>query len=181
MTLSALGIFSAAGAGGGVALSDYELISTSIVSGSSTSSIVFDVSTFASTYKHLQVRSAYFVGTNNNLVSMRLNADTGSNYSQHYMEGTGSSVVSAGASNATSMYFGYTQTALTNAANAVVCDLLDAFSTTKNKTTRTLSGREFISLYSGNWRNTDAVISVTIVSPNVFIAGSRFSIYGLRG
>jgi hypothetical protein len=179
MALFPLGILSAAGAGEVGAT--YELIETAIVSGSSTSSIVFDVSTFASTYKHLQVRSAYFVGTNANLVSMRLNADTGSNYSQHYVEGTGSVVVSAGASNATSMYFGYTQTVLTNAANAVVCDLLDAFSTTKNKTTRTLSGREFISLYSGNWRNTNAVTSVTIVSPNVFIAGSRFSLYGIKG
>jgi hypothetical protein len=68
-------------------------------------------------------------------------------------------------------------------------DLLDAYSTTKNKTTRSLSGgivqssESGVALSSGLWRSTSAITSATLLSgtgSNLSI-GSRFSIYGIKG
>jgi hypothetical protein len=188
MTLSALGIFSAAGAGG-VDLGSYELISSTILA-TATASIVFDVSSLGSTYKHLQLR---YTARNTNSTSeyssfLRLNADSGSNYTFHQLGGQGSSVYSTGAGNTTSLPMtnlpGSTYAA--NAFNAGVLDLLDAFSTTKNKTSRNLGGYvgspNNITVFSGVWRNTAATTSLTC-SPEVgtYAIGTRFSLYGIKG
>jgi hypothetical protein len=69
-----------------------------------------------------------------------------------------------------------------------IADILDAFSTTKNKTIRTLSGSADSNnlrtwLVSNAWFSTAAVTSITIVTNNGsnFVSGTRFSIYGARG
>jgi hypothetical protein len=194
MTLSALGIFSAAGAGGEVAGSSFDLISTTIL-GSATASVTFDVTSLASTYKHLQVRVVMASDITDGIYSaMRLNADTGSNYSVHALYGTNNNVGSLGAANTTSMSSSsYTSSSNSLRAEASVIDLLDAFSTSKNKTLRMLTGiaetsasTSSIALFSGNWRNTAAITSVQLLAfsqgvAHTFIAGSRFSLYGIKG
>jgi hypothetical protein len=187
MTLSALGIFSAAGAGGAAFSSDYELITTTTVSGTSTSSVVFDVTGLGSTYKHLQIRMTArndrAISLDN--ISLRFNSDSGSNYGNHRLAGDGSSVTSGydaltkglaglqtGASATSSVY------------SATVLDILDPFSTSKNKTTRSLTGVSVssIRLYSNLWRSTSAITSINLFcDPGNYFAGSRFSIYGLKG
>jgi hypothetical protein len=185
MTLSALGIFSAAGAGGGVSLSDYELIETQIL-GSATSAITFSsLATYASTYKHLQIRSVSLVNASSNLATLRFNGDTGANYVAHFVEGNGSSVGSSWSTTATSIYYGFWGTGSTTAAHGAVVDILDAYSTSKNKTTRSLNGIHTASplatMYSGLWMNTASTTSLTITSPSNFLTGSRFSLYGIKG
>jgi hypothetical protein len=191
MTLSALGIFSAAGAGGAVA-GDYELISTSIVSGTATASVVFSsLGDYSSTYKHLQLRSASRVtgafGTVDDL--MTLNGITTNSYASHYLLGNGSSV-SSGASTTRANMITYNSSAGASSASNVfganVVDLLDAFSTSKNTSIRGISGNHgsntFVDIYSGLFNNTASITSVTITSGSGnFVAGSRFSIYGLKG
>jgi hypothetical protein len=193
MTLSALGIFSAAGAGGGVA-GDYELIESQIL-GSSQASVVFSsLATYASTYKHLQVRMATRTTStsfNRSDLIMRINADTGNNYAAHYLFGSGSSVGSANDINVSWMYVGSITTNLdtTGSFAGGVLDLLDAYSTTKNKTTRSFSGRMGgsspynIGLNSSHWRNTASVTSLTFstLDASSLVAGSRFSLYGIKG
>ena len=186
MTLSALGIFSAAGAGG--VQGDYELIQTTIL-GSSQASITFsNLGDYASTYKHLQIRSVGRTdraGAADDPAVLRLNGDTGANYNFHLLLGNGSSVYS-GTDAYAFVYAGSTATA--NSFGTIIFDLLDAYSTTKNKTVRkaggiATSGANFISLSSMLWRNTAAVTSFTIVSitGSNLVAGSRFSLYGIRG
>jgi len=195
MTLSALGIFSAAGAGGVVAAPAYELIETQIL-GSSQASVVFSsLGTYSSTYKHLQVRmtmrtdrAAFAVDT----VYFRLNGDTASNYAIHILTGDGSSVGSGAAANSTAGYVN--QLVPTSGSGSIannyaggVFDILDAFQTTKFKTSRSLSGstttNNFIVLASSLHRSTDAVSSITFysVTSSNFVAGSRFSLYGIKG
>ena len=90
------GILSAAGAGGG-AVGDYELIETTIL-GSAASSVTFSsLDTYASTYKHLQIRAVVRASAAGDRVngSWRMNGDTGSNYAAHHLLGTGSTVVSS--------------------------------------------------------------------------------------
>jgi hypothetical protein len=181
MTLSALGIFSAAGAGGGVSLSDYELINTQILS-STQSSITFDVSSLASTYKHLQLRTVTR-STGGGNAFMTFNSDTATNYSWHLLYGNGSSALVASGANSSSMLVTATVPTTANVFTSNVIDILDFASTTKNKTVRSLGGSPAtteIVFFSGAWRNTAAVTSVTMGLTS-FVSGSRFSLYGIKG
>jgi hypothetical protein len=189
MALFPLGILSAAGAGG--VQGDYELISSEIL-GSAQASVVFDVSSFASTYKHLQIR--YVARTSRASVfdggRLKFNGDTGANFDDHGLFGNGSSVGSFAQLNATTgINFGNTPgaNATANVYAPGVIDILDSFSSTKNKVIRELSGvnssSPAVALVSGSWRNTNAITTIAI-SPNVgpnWVAGSRFSLYGIRG
>jgi hypothetical protein len=184
MALFPLGILSAAGAGG-ADLDSYELINTQILATTATS-VVFDVSSFASTYKHLQIRTVVKSSTTNAGVGLRFNGDTASNYNWHQLYGEGSSVGSAGVANQTLIPAG--PLGPTTSFAAAVIDILDAFSATKNKTTRGMSGLrddavfQVIRLDSGAWRSTAATTSLTLDSGSAtFAIGCRFSLYGIRG
>jgi hypothetical protein len=177
-----LGILSAAGAAVGFE-SDYELIETSIVSGTSTSTVTFSsLGSYSGTYKHLQVRAVASSAASNNDARIRLNEITSASYSHHNLVGTGSSVAAAASTSDTSInafYLGGT------AVGAAVIDILDAYSTTKNKTVRLLQGNTGstrVALSSGALLTTDSITSVSLLSnAGVWAAGSRFSIYGLKG
>jgi hypothetical protein len=196
MTLSALGIFSAAGAGG-VAAGSYDLIETYIL-GSSQASVVFSsLGDYSSTYKHLQIRytakSDRSSGDGNDAMIMRLNSDSGSNYNSHILLGDGSSVGSGYESgNLTSMDYSYIAGTGGNISGGYgfgVMDFLDAYSTTKFKTRRALWGNSLggsykvVGLSSGLWRNTNAISTITFLPRygTNLVAGSRFSLYGIKG
>jgi hypothetical protein len=185
-----LGILSAAGAGG--VASDYELIQSYILGSNQTSVTFSSLGDYSSTYKHLQIR--YVARTSRASVfdggRLRLNGDTGANFDDHGLYGTGSIVGSFAQLNAsTGINFGNTPGA--NAAADVygpgVIDILDSFSSTKFKVIRELSGvnssSPSVALVSGSWRNTNSITTIAI-SPNVgpnWVAGSRFSLYGIKG
>jgi len=190
MTLSALGIFSAAGA---AVQGDYELIETAIVSGTSTSSISFSsLGTYASTYKHLQIRHLTRNSTTGNeAIIMRFNGVTSASYSWHSLYNNQSGgVISAAAFTDTGItsYPGANSNAPANVFMPAIIDILDAFSTTKNKTTRQFAGARFgasaqeVSLYSGCFQSTASTTSLSLTTQGgVFVAGSRFSLYGIKG
>jgi hypothetical protein len=185
MTLSALGIFSAAGAGV-VDLGAYDLLETNIL-GSAQSSITFSsLATYASTYKHLQIR-ALVNGPGS--ISMRFNGVTSSgSYKDHRLFGLNGSVGSDTIFT-NQLYLGSTPVVgSTNQFGPKVIDILDAFSTTKNKTTRTLSGRAntsateaIIELLSGLFISTDSTTSIELFGSSNMSVGSRFSLYGIKG
>ena len=189
MTLSALGIFSAAGAGGVVAGS-YDLLETNIL-GSAQSSITFSsLATYASTYKHLQIRATVRVSaaTTGATLVFRLNGDTGSNYSNHELTGNGSSVTSYGEANVTRGFFGVSpgSSSTANVFGSIVFDLLDPFSTTKNKTSRSLGGQtsgNFVYLYSSSHRSTASATSIQVYenTGSNLVTGTRMSLYGIKG
>lgn len=174
-----------------ISAGNYDLLETEILTGTQ-AEIEFSSlsSTYGSTYQHLQLRSV--IKTNQSSGSalyaniiMRLNSDTGSNYSVHRLSGNGSSVSSGGGS---SLSYGLDIPAAGNSSthySPSVIDILDPFETSKNTTIRALAGRlesTQIGLYSGAWYNTDAVNTITldISQAASFVSGSRFSLYGLR-
>ena len=179
-------------AGSGGLEGDYELIETAIVSGSSTSSVTFsNLGDYSSTYKHLQLRAVARTDNadNNDAIRIRFNSDTGSNYDLHSLLGRGAvaDVVSNASLNLTLTGFVLTSGALAGASafGAGILDILDVYAA-KHKTLRSLSGTEsvgqFVTLRSGAWRNTDSVTSITCsIAGTNFIAGSRLSLYGIRG
>ena len=168
----------------------YELISTSIVSGSPASTVTFSsLNTLAASYKHLQLRVTSRDNRNGFMGSqlyMRFNSDTASNYSQHALYGTGSSVGST-----------YTLTdkmyildnpglgGTTSAWAGGVIDILDFSNTNKYKTIRALGGMaqnyNWLTFTSASWRSTAAVDSITFSGLGSQEPGSRFSLYGLKG
>jgi hypothetical protein len=75
-----------------------------------------------------------------------------------------------------------------NSFGAAVLDVLDPYSTTKNKTLRCLQGVRAgtgpaIELRSGFWNNTASITSIVFTpeTSGSFVSGSRFSLYGIRG
>ena len=176
-------------AGNASAVPAYDLISTTIL-GSSQASVSFDVTGLGSTYKHLQIRMVGRTArTDLGIQSVRLtfNSDGGSNYYSHELSGNGSSISSGGGADVF-MVPGYlsTNASSTNANGVFIADILDVFSTSKNKTMRSLSGmtsNNNISFHSGVWLNTAALTTLSMVTSTgaTFNAGSRFSIYGIKG
>jgi hypothetical protein len=184
MTLSALGIFSAAGANG--FSSDYELIATAFGTGSS-GTITF--SSIPQDYKHIQLRwtakNSGTSGSSNNWV-MTMNGATGSVYARHFLRGEASGVTSSNSVSQTSILF-QDAAALNTVAGVVaagVADILDYSSSTKNTTVRALYGRAENQIYlkSGLYNATTAVSSLTLTtSAGNFTTVSRFSLYGIKG
>jgi hypothetical protein len=173
-------------AGGGTS---YESIAT-VTLGSAASTITF--SSIPSTYKHLQIRGigrAANSVTDENLV-IQLNSDTAANYSLHNLYGTGAATGANAGANTNVSYFARVTGASSNASTygVAVADILDYADTNKYKTIRSLSGHDqngsgYISLFSGNWRSTSAITTVTIkndAAANI-AAGSTFALYGIKG
>lgn len=166
----------------------YELIAT--LSGGATS---INFTSIPGTYKHLQLRAVISGDNFLNNIGLRFNSDTASNYSGHYLGGSNGSVASANTTSWMSgaIFFGYHSTSYgTNALYPSITDILNYANTATYKTTRTLLGESRpssiysgINLYSGNWRNTSAITSLSIVNDYgaTFPTSSRFSLYGLKG
>jgi hypothetical protein len=183
------GILSASAVG-----SDYELIESSIL-GSSTSAITFSsLGTYASIYKHLQIRMSYGsnTGANGTYTRMRLNGDSGTNYARHALEGRGATgVFSTASTSQNSINIGPssgTQNSLHSEAH--IMDFVDSFSTSKNKTIRSFGGMTStgygILLMSGLWVSTSSVTSIELQAmsqgaTSTYGSGSRFSLYGIKG
>lgn len=174
----------------GGAAGSYELISTTLVT-STVMSVSF--SSIAQTYKHLQIRytlrgAAAYTGLIQ--TRMRFNGATGAVYSRHGLYGSGS-VVSYGNASQTGIVDDFGAPNNSNPAGifaAGIIDVLDYAATTKFKTARMFTGStgagDFVKLASGSYQALTAVTSVTIDDPNAnngFIAGSRFSLYGIKG
>ena len=193
MSFMLLGILNSQAAGGGAAPA-FDLLETTTLT-SSASSVTFSGLGAYSDYKHLQIRAVTrdtraISGTNN--VLMTFNSDTGSNYRQlHVLKGDGSSVSSyAEAQSSSIIPFGSpSANDTTNAFTAAVIDLLDAFSSNKYTTSRTLRGTNVAAAYatqvvlaSGLWMNTASLTDISFAPISAsFAVGSRFSIYGVRG
>ena len=177
---------------GSVPSSEYLITSTVLTQNEP--SITFDVSGLSAQFRHLvlcmTIRSTY---ANYPVfdTGMRFNGDSAANYSFHQLLGLGSgSALSETGTNQTSMRCGV------GAANSLgssifgasTVEILDAFSSTKNKTIRSLDGTmggatngNYVMLHSGSWRNTASITSITLIDQygGNFVTGSRFSLYGV--
>jgi len=192
MALFPLGILSAAG-GGAALIPDYDLLETQIL-GSTQASITFSsLGTYSSTYKHLQIRMAARTNSANDYQDtlLRINGAT-TGYDSHWLVGTGSVVQSSNQINQSRIYIVSAANgngAVSGSYGAAVIDVLDSFSTTKNKTIRALAGRVItggegrVVLGSGLRRSTDSITAIEIYpdASASWLAGSRFSLYGIKG
>lgn len=164
--------------------SSYESIASYTVGSGGVASFTF--SSIPSTYKHLQIRHIVAANPASNPV-MRFNGDTSSNYNWHYLQGDGSSASSGTTgSSTTSILAGVPPTS--TYFQAGIIDILDYADTNKYKTTRWFEGSDQngsgqIGLFSGLWRNTSAINSITLGtgSTNLLLEKSTFALYGIKG
>ncbi len=162
----------------------YELISTITLS-ATTATVAF--SGIPQDYKHLQLRvvSKTTQGSVRHGMTMRFNGVLSGSYAWHGLWGNGSTVSSVGFANQTELGF-QTSGDDVDAPGAHIMDLLDYSSSFKNKTARMMTAihdgttSRQISLNSGVFLSTAPVTSISMTGSG-FRAGSRFSLYGIRG
>jgi hypothetical protein len=188
MLNSLIGIIASSG---GVAGGDYESIATVTVGSGGSASVTF--SSIPATYTHLQIRAlsrSDRASSAGDGMLVQLNSDTGTNYSYHYIQGDGSSATSGADTSVTSMIIPRSGSASQTSGifGVTVLDLLDYANTNKYKTLRTLGGNDangsgIVALFSGLWRSTSAVTSITIDQQNGpnFVEYSSFALYGIKG
>ena len=146
-------------------------------------------------FKHLQLRVVGQTsrGTyGNDQMTMRINGDTGSNYSSHILTGDGANASASAASAQSSINLSYKLGTTTSSAfGAFIIDVLDYGSISKNKTIRSLAGVDIngtiagyggeVQLSSGAWYSTSAVTSLTFTPTNAnFTQHTQFALYGVK-
>lgn len=190
-----LGFLASAGASSG-GVPAYDLISTVIADGSSAT---MTLSSIPSTYKHLQIRATFKTNRNStdDPVNLSINGDTStSNYTFHSGGMIGNTALTTayyapatGGARYIANVAGTNGSVPANIFNSQIIDILD-YATSKNKVLRgfsgfgtAVSGVNWIQLYSKLWMNTAVIssISFTAVAGTAFTAGSRISIYGIKG
>ena len=179
MSFMLLGILNsqAAGGGGGAA---YELLESVTLSTTSSSVTFTGLSAYASEYKSLQIRSVSKATSGFQILTFNGDSGSGNTYTTHIMRGNGSNVA---ASSEVGVTYGILNHLNRTDWGANVIDIVDAFSTTKNTTVRSLGGvatsSAIVQFISGGWYNTAALTSLTISKSGLETA-SRFSLYGVK-
>ena len=175
-----------------VAAGDFESIATATGTGSNTT---LTFSSIPGTYQYLQLRlltRANDGGSNNAVINVRFNSDTGSNYTRHQLKGDGSSASAFGAASQTQAFItsgSAGSNALANAMGVSVVDIHDYANTSKYKTVRSLTGMDLnsvdgqILLTSSVWMDTNAITSISIFhnSGETFTTSTVASLYGIKG
>ena len=182
-----LGVLAAQAEGAVAAAGSYDLLETEILTGSQ-ASVTFSSlnSTYGANYQHLQIRmvARSSISDVHELPKITFNSTDGNS---HYLLGNGSSVSSAYNGSVSLVGYATGATAASDIFTPTVIDILDPFNSTKNTTGRSLSGS--VSNVSGELRlffgsqlynATTTISTLTISVANNFVAGSRFSLYGLK-
>jgi hypothetical protein len=162
----------------------YEKIATTTL-GSAQASVTF--STISGSYTDLVLVINWGESTSGDNSFLRFNSDTGSNYSNTELYGTGSSAGSQRRSNATFMDI---NRAIggdgTNIYSNAIINIQNYSNTTTYKTallrsnlaTGTYPG---VDAFVGLWRSTSAITSITILpASNNLLSGSTFTLYGIK-
>jgi hypothetical protein len=168
---------------------DYESIATVTVGSGGQTTISF--TSIPGTYKHLQIRNISREKPSGdslfNGLFATFNSDTGSNYAQHFVRGSGSAAQAGAAASQTSMGLGGIVQG-GNAANIFgvgVIDILDYANTSKYKTVRTLFGYDangsgYAALSSNLWQSKNAITSITMTPVYGIAEYSSFALYGIK-
>lgn len=185
-----LGVVQAQAVGGAAGGATFELIEQRVLDSSESSVVFSSLSTLAAGYTHLQIRMTLRSDRSDteDLLRLRFNGDTGSNYSTHALLSNAATPTSTSGVSQTRILAGRFAAASSTASafGAVVCDILDFANTNKNTTIRSLAGNTSeprVILSSGAFLSTAAVTEITL-APDVgtnFVADTRISLYGIRG
>lgn len=176
-----------------VAGNAYDSIATSIVGSGGASTITF--SSIPSTYTHLQLRVwGYNTSGSPRSLEFKFNSDAGTNYSNHYVYGDGTSAFAGGVASRNYCYVYDASSAQrgfngdSTKASCFIIDILDYKNTSKNKTVRSLGGWDGagsgnIGLASSQWMSTAAINRIDFTLPYSTNYGqyTKIALYGIKG
>jgi hypothetical protein len=119
-----------------------------------------------------------------NAPQLRVNSDTGSNYSATALNGNGTNPASGGWSNQTVIYADYYGILQSDGIGQATVQYMNYSNTTTYKTVliRSGKGNKETTASVGLWRNTAAIHTITFItdSPQTFAAGTSFTLYGIK-
>lgn len=155
----------------------YEAIATATASGGETT---ISFTSIPSTYTDLIIQGNTIATTPYELF-VQFNSDTGTNYSNIYLEGNGTSASSGRSTTTASMAMAYSSSAN---PTATVIQIQNYANSTTYKTllSRSSAASAAVEAYVGMWRSTAAITSVQLklTSGRSFSAGATFSLYGIK-
>lgn len=139
-------------------------------------SITIDLSAYQM-YKNIKIIDNARNSNGDTHLMMRFNSDTAGNYSGNWMFGSGASASAGRGNNLSSIYVSRAN-ATSGVGRTVIFNYSD---TTMYKTVLSRGDNsDYTFAWTGTWRNTAAVTSVTIASSNGnLLTGSTFSVYGI--
>jgi hypothetical protein len=115
---------------------------------------------------------------------MRFNGDTGTNYSNTYLEGSGSAASSyRNSTQPTQLGGALTSNAVAANFDVNINQVMNYANSTTYKTTLTRyndNEYSYIGTCVSLWRSTAAINSITYYGTSNFTAGSTFTIYGIK-
>jgi hypothetical protein len=160
----------------------YEKIASTTTTGSA---ITVTFSTIPATYTDLLLISNAGGIVNGSDLRMRINGDTGNNYSETYLSGSGSAVFSGRASNQSRFSLTYYGNMPSGSSRAtIITQIMNYSNSTTNKTclTRANSAATGTDAIVHLWRNTSAITSISLLElgPTGFTDGSTFTLYGIK-
>jgi hypothetical protein len=164
----------------------YEPIATTTVS-SATASVTF--SSIPQTYTDLvfiaNMQSSY-TGDSGNGARLRFNGDTGNNYGYSILSGSGSSAISYRSPNDSYVQIGLLPSSGGGTpAGTFGIGIAHIFNYSNSTTNKTIVGRTN-SVYNSVqasvncWRNTAAITSIVYFGDANILAGSTFTLYGIK-
>ena len=163
----------------------YEPIETKIL-GSNTATVTF--SSIPSTYNDLVlVFQAASSNQNGNAIRLRLNGSSAAEYSATFVDGTGTSIISAQTGVVSQLDLGW-RTGIDSSSwnNVYVINFLDYKTSARFKTILWTCGgySTAVDMANGLWRNTAPITSISfnIGQPASadFLAGCIFTLYGIK-
>jgi len=186
-----LGILASAGG----KASSFESIATATGTGSSAT---ISFSSIPGTYSHLQIRgisrATGGAAASDDDIQIVINGAGGTSYARQRLIGDGTNASTAASTSTSSIDTGGCSATNATAANiygAIIIDIHDYASTTKNKTVRIFGGTNdnttstsfSVRLVSGLYISTTAITSIDIKmgSTNAFTTASTFALYGIKG
>ena len=160
--------------------STYTPIATTTL-GSAASSVTF--SSISGSYTDIRL-VANIKGSTTSYPTIRLNGDTGSNYSDTELNGNGTSAASGRNSNTSVMYF--TRSAVWTSSDFsfnVLSDFMNYSNTTTYKTvlSRANAAGSSVDAVVSLWRSTSAITQIVIsAASGTMDVGSTFTLYGVK-
>jgi hypothetical protein len=137
-------------------------------------------SSIPGTYTDLVLVANIFTTANANQI-LRVNGDSGGNYSTTVLYGNGTSALSTRGSNNNAMTFQTDLFATTTISAMTVFNFMDYANTTTNKTVISRSNKadQSAETHVNLWRSTAAITSITI-SGATFTTNATFKLYGIQ-
>jgi hypothetical protein len=185
MSFVLLGILNSQAAGGGGVDSDFDLLET-VISESNGAVSLSNLSTYAGTYQHLQLRIESKQADYSDFCHLRVNGVSSSgSYWWNMLRGTGSAVQAGsvdGPVQNSKIYIGFNPGPTGDDWGVQVVDILDAFNTSTRKNIRTYGGvaSGFLVASNGYLDNNDAISSLTVQGGTALLTGTRVSLYGWK-